>query len=53
MLYMAVWHVTNVINQNFGVYPISFSTDLCNVDFAVQVAVMTTKYEYVEHKYTK
>jgi len=27
--------------------------DLCNVDYAVHIAVLTTKYEYVQHKYTK
>jgi len=27
--------------------------DLCNVDYAGQIAVLTTKYEYVQHKYTK
>jgi len=31
----------------------SLISDLCNVDYAVQVAVLTTKYEYVQHKYTK
>jgi len=35
------------------VYPISLLSDLCNVDYAAQTAVLTTKYEYVEHKYTK
>jgi len=36
--------------KNFGVYPISLLSDLCNVDYTVQIAVLTTKYEYVEHK---
>jgi len=40
-------------NQNFGVYPISLLSDLCNVDYAVQIAVLTTKYEYVQYKYMK
>jgi len=42
--------------KNFGVYPISLLSDLCNVDYAVQIAVSTTKYEYVQHcqhKYMK
>jgi len=39
--------------ENVGVYPISVLSDLCNVDYAVQIAVLTTKYEYVQHKYTK
>jgi len=37
----------------FGVYPISLLSDLCNVDYAGQIAVLATKYEYVQHKYTK
>jgi len=28
----------------FGVYPIFLLSDLCNVDYAVQIAVLTTKY---------
>jgi len=51
-LSMAIWHY-NVINQNVGVYPISLLSDLCNVDYAVQIAVLTTKYKHVQHKYTK
>jgi len=39
--------------KNFGVYPISLLSDLCNVDYAVHTAVLTTKYEYVQHKYAK
>jgi len=39
--------------KNFGLYPISLLSDLCNVDYAEQVAVLTTKYEYVQHKCTK
>ena len=39
--------------QNFGVYPIFLLCDLCNVDFAVEVAVLTTQYKEVQHKYTK
>jgi len=31
----------------------SLLRDLCNVDYAVQITVLTTKYEYVQHKYTK
>jgi len=27
--------------------------DLCNVDYAVHIAVLTTKYEYVQHKSKK
>jgi len=27
--------------------------DLYDVDYAVHIAVLTTKYEYVQHKYTK
>jgi len=27
--------------------------DLCNVAFAVHIAVLATKYEYVQHKSTK
>jgi len=50
----SIWQFdTNVINQNFGVYPISLLSDLCTVDCAVQLAVLTTKYKYVQHKYTK
>jgi len=37
--------------KHLGVNPISILCDLCNVDYAVQVAVLTTKYEYVQHKY--
>jgi len=33
--------------KNFGVYPISLLSDVCNVDYAVQIAVLTTKCEYV------
>jgi len=39
--------------KNFGVYPISLLGDLCDVDYSVQIAVLTTKYEYMQHKYTK
>jgi len=39
--------------KNFGVYPISLLSDLCNVNYAVQIAVLTRKYKYVQHKYTK
>jgi len=39
---------TNDINQKFGVYPISLFSDLCNVNYAVQIAVLTTKYKYVQ-----
>jgi len=39
--------------KNFGVYPISLLSDLCNVDYAVQIAVLTTNYKYVQHKYRK
>ena len=39
--------------KNFGVYPISLLSDLFNVDYAVQIAVLTTKYKYVQHKYAK
>jgi len=39
--------------KKFGVYPISLLSDLCNVDCAIQVALLTTKYEYVQHKCTK
>jgi len=39
--------------KNFGVYPISLLCDVCNVDYAVQVAVLTTKYDYVQYKYMK
>ena len=39
--------------KNFGVYPISLLSDLCNVDYVVHIAVLTTKYKYVQHKYTK
>ena len=35
--------------KNFGVYPISLLSDLCNVDYGVQIAVLTTKYKYVQH----
>jgi len=50
----SIWQFgTNVINQTLGVYPISLLRDLCNVDYAVQIAVSTTKYKYVQHKYTK
>jgi len=50
----SIWQFdTNVINQKFGVYPISLLGDLCNVDYAVQIAVLTTKCKYVQHKYTK
>jgi len=44
---------TNVIIKNVDVYPISLLSDLCNVDYAVQIVVLTTKYKYVQHKYTK
>jgi len=27
--------------------------DLCNVDYAVHIAILTTKYEYVQQKSTK
>jgi len=27
--------------------------DLCNVDYAVHIAVLTTKYDYVHHKSAK
>jgi len=37
--------------KHFGVYPLSLLSDLCNVDYAVHIAVVTTKYEYVQHKY--
>jgi len=30
--------------KNFGEYPISLLSDLCNVDYAVQIAVLTTKF---------
>jgi len=50
----SVWQFdTNVINQNLGVYSISLLSDLCNVDYAVHIAVLTMKYKYVQHKYTK
>jgi len=39
--------------KNFGVYPISLLSDLCDVDYSAQIAVLTTKYEYMQHKYTK
>ena len=32
--------------KNFGVFSISLLSDLCNVDYAVQIAVLTTNYEY-------
>jgi len=31
----------------------SVLSDLCNVDYEVQIAVLTAKYKYVQHKYTK
>jgi len=34
--------------KNFGVYPISLLNNLCNVNYAVQIAVLTTKYKYVQ-----
>jgi len=34
-------------------YPISLLGDLCNIDYAVQIAVLTTKYKDMQHKYTK
>jgi len=34
--------------KNVGVYPISLLSDLCNVNYAVQIAVLTTKYKYVQ-----
>jgi len=50
----SIWQFdTNVINQNLGVYPISLLSDLCNIDYAVKIAVLTPKYQYVQHKYTK
>jgi len=44
---------TNIINRNLGVYLISLLSELCNVDYAVQIAVLTTTYKYVQYKYTK
>ena len=38
--------------KNFGVCPISLLSDLRNVDYAIQIAVLTTKCEYLQHKYT-
>jgi len=32
---------------------ISLLSDLYNADYAVHIAVLTTKYEYVQQKYTK
>ena len=43
---------TNVSIKYFGVYPNSLLSDVYNVYYAVQIAVLTTKYEYVQHKYT-
>jgi len=37
--------------NNFGVYHISLLSDLCIVDYTVPIAVLTTKYKYVQHKY--
>ena len=34
-------------------YPISLIGDLCNVDYAVQIAVLTSKYKYIQHKYNE
>jgi len=49
-----IWQFdTNVINQNLVVYTISLLNDLCNVAYAMRTAVLTTKYKYVQHKYTK
>ena len=39
--------------KSLCVYPISLLGDLCNVDYLVQIAVLTTKYKYVQHKYAK
>jgi len=44
--------VLTLSTKNFGKYPISLLSDLCNVDYAVQIVVLTTKYDYVQHKYT-
>jgi len=49
----SIWQFDTLSIKNFGVYPISLLNDLCNVDYAVQIAVLTTKYKYVQHKYTK
>jgi len=39
--------------KNFGVYPISLLSDICIVDYAVQIAVLATTCKYVQHKYAK
>jgi len=39
--------------KNFGVYPISLLSDLCNIDCAVQIALLRTKYKYVIQKTQK
>jgi len=39
--------------KNFCVAPISLLSDICNVDYPVQMAVLATKCEYVQHTYTK
>jgi len=50
----SIWQFdTNIINQKFWCVSISLLGDLCNVDYAVQIVVLTTKYNYVQHKHTK
>jgi len=49
----STWQFDTLSIKNFGVYPISLLSDLCNVDYAVKIAALTTKYKYIQHKYMK
>jgi len=50
---MPVWHQRYQSKILVFVYPISLPSDLCNVYYAVPIAVLTTKCKYLQDKYTK